>query len=144
MIQKLKMFVCHISYYLLHVDAIESTSFYIYSWTRTSQSIKVFRLHLHIYVHVYDTKRTWLRKYGRGCPMFRLLYHGYVSGADYQDHVDSIWALNGPLARYIKLRVAHATGMPGMFSPPPRVSDPDMHHGTLHGARAVMHVGIAN
>ena len=34
---------------------------------------------------------------------------------------------HGPLARYVKLRVAHA---PGMFSPPPRVSDPDMHHGT--------------
>ena len=26
--------------------------------------------------------------------------------------------------------VAHAPGMPGTFSPPPRVSDPDMHHGT--------------
>ena len=34
---------------------------------------------------------------------------------------------NGPLIRYVKLRVAHA---PGMFSPPPRVSDSDMHHGT--------------
>ena len=29
-----------------------------------------------------------------------------------------------------KLRVAHAPGMLGTFSPPPRVSDPDMHHGT--------------
>ena len=37
---------------------------------------------------------------------------------------------NGPLARYAKLRVAHAPGMPGTFSPPLRVSDPDMHHGT--------------
>ena len=37
---------------------------------------------------------------------------------------------NGPLDRYVKLRVAHAPGMPGTFSPPPRVSDPDMHHGT--------------
>ena len=37
---------------------------------------------------------------------------------------------NGPLARYLKLRVAHASGMPGTFSPPSRVSDPDMHHGT--------------
>ena len=37
---------------------------------------------------------------------------------------------NGPLARYVKLRVAHAPGMLGTFSPPPRVSDPDMHHGT--------------
>ena len=37
---------------------------------------------------------------------------------------------NGPLAGYVKLRVAHAPGMPGTFSPPPRFSDPDMHHGT--------------
>ena len=28
--------------------------------------------------------------------------------------------LNGPLARYVKLRVAHAPGIPGTFSPPPR------------------------
>ena len=26
--------------------------------------------------------------------------------------------------------VAHAPGMPGTFSPPPQVSNPDMHHGT--------------
>ena len=37
---------------------------------------------------------------------------------------------NGPLTRYVKFRVAHAPGIPGTFSPPPRVSDPDMHHGT--------------
>ena len=37
---------------------------------------------------------------------------------------------HGPLARYAKLRVAHAPGMPGTFSPPPLVSDPDTHHGT--------------
>ena len=37
---------------------------------------------------------------------------------------------HGPLARYEKLQVAHAPGMPGTFSLPPRVSDPDMHHGT--------------
>ena len=38
------------------------------------------------------------------------------------------WELSyGPLNRYVKLRVAHA---PRMFSPPPRVSDPGMHHGT--------------
>ena len=36
---------------------------------------------------------------------------------------------HGP-TRYAKLRVAHAPGMPGTFSPPPLVSDPDMHHGT--------------
>ena len=32
--------------------------------------------------------------------------------------------------RYAKLRVAHAPRMPGTFSPSPRVSDPDMQHGT--------------
>ena len=36
---------------------------------------------------------------------------------------------HGPLSRYIKLRVAHAPGMPGTFSPPLWVSDPDMHQG---------------
>ena len=37
---------------------------------------------------------------------------------------------HGPLTRYAKLPVAHAPGMPGTFSPTPRVSDPDMHRGT--------------
>ena len=37
---------------------------------------------------------------------------------------------HGPLARYVKLWVAHAPGMPGTFFPPAWVSDPDMHHGT--------------
>ena len=32
--------------------------------------------------------------------------------------------------RYVKLRVVHAPGMPGTFSPRSRVSDPDMHYGT--------------
>ena len=36
--------------------------------------------------------------------------------------------LHGPHTRYTKLWVAHAPGMPGTFSLPPRVSDPDMHH----------------
>ena len=35
--------------------------------------------------------------------------------------------VHGPLARYVKLRVAHT---PGTFSLTPLVSDPDMHHGT--------------
>ena len=38
--------------------------------------------------------------------------------------------IHGPLTRYAKLRVAHAPGMPGTFSPSPQVSDRDMHHGT--------------
>ena len=41
---------------------------------------------------------------------------------------DTPW--HGPLTRYAKLRVAHALEMPGTFSPPSRVSDPDTHYGT--------------
>ena len=37
---------------------------------------------------------------------------------------------HGPHTRYVKLRVAHAPGLSGTFSPPARVSDADMHHGT--------------
>ena len=44
--------------------------------------------------------------------------------------VGGIWPVDGPLARYVNLRVAHAPGMPGTFSPPPLISDPDMHHST--------------
>ena len=40
------------------------------------------------------------------------------------------WQCYGPLARHVTLRVAHAPGMPGRFSPPSRVSYPDMHHCT--------------
>ena len=36
--------------------------------------------------------------------------------------------VNGPLTSYVKLRVAHASEMPGTFFQPSRVSDPDMHH----------------
>ena len=37
---------------------------------------------------------------------------------------------HGPLAIYVQLRVKHVTGIPGTFTPPQRVNDPDMHHGT--------------
>ena len=43
------------------------------------------------------------------------------------DHHQSCY---GHLARYVKLRVPHAPRMPGTFSPPPRISDPDVYHGT--------------
>ena len=47
----------------------------------------------------------------------------------FTEALEHIWH-NVPLARYVKLRVAHALGMPGTFSPPPRVSGPDMHQDT--------------
>ena len=36
---------------------------------------------------------------------------------------------HGPPTRYVSLRVAYVPGMPGAFSPLPRVSDPGMHAG---------------
>ena len=41
-----------------------------------------------------------------------------------------IYRYHGPLTRYVKYRIALALGMPGTFSQPSRVGDPDMHHGT--------------
>ena len=38
--------------------------------------------------------------------------------------------IHGPVTRCVKLGVGHAPGMLVTFSLPPRVSDPDMHHGT--------------
>ena len=42
------------------------------------------------------------------------------------------WVIHchGPFIRYVKVRVAHVPRMPGKFSPPPQVSDPDMHDDT--------------
>ena len=56
---------------------------------------------------------------------------------------------HGPLAGYVKLRVAHAPGMPRTFSLPPTLKENAIQryrHASRHvrDARAVMHVGIAN
>ena len=59
-----------------------------------------------------------------------------------------VYLCHGPLARYVKLRVAHASGMPGTFSLPPASKETACQrsrHASRHvrHARAVMHVGIA-
>ena len=43
---------------------------------------------------------------------------------------DKTWKIITPWASYQirKIAGAHAPGMPGTFPPPPRVSDPDVHH----------------
>ena len=51
-------------------------------------------------------------------------------------------ARNGPLTRYVKLRVAHAPEMSGTFSLPPRVSDPDMRHGTCVSRRCTINYRV--
>ena len=57
--------------------------------------------------------------------------------------------MNGPLARYVKLWVAHAPGMPETFSPPPTSKETASYRSRqtsrhVRNACAVMHVGIAN
>ena len=46
-----------------------------------------------------------------------------------------VWIYQWASYQIKKIRIAHAPGMLGMFSPPLRVTDPDIHHGTC-----VMHV----
>ena len=41
----------------------------------------------------------------------------------------SLWC-HVPFTRHVKLRGAYVPGMPGIYSPPPRVRDPDIYHGT--------------
>ena len=59
----------------------------------------------------------------------RLKLHASLTQLSYLCHERHNDHLHEPFNRYVKLRVVHAPGMPGTFSPPPRVSDPDMHHG---------------
>ena len=51
---------------------------------------------------------------------------------------------HGPLARYVKLRIAHAPGMPGTFSPATAGQRSRYASRHVRHARAVMHVGIAS
>ena len=60
-----------------------------------------------------------------------MFIHFYIPvqlwSSTYQFNVSiSIWAS----CQIQNIASAHAPGMPGNFSPPPQVSDPDMHHGT--------------
>ena len=83
---------------------------------------------------LYKTRWVWINLYEKGSLMYivinikstfiamLILKLGFFANAVLPAH--------GPFARYVKFRVAHGPGMPGTFSPPPRISDPDMHHGT--------------
>ena len=73
----------------------------------------------------------------------------FISGVLCQKHPTYTVGCNGPLGRYVKLRLTHVPGMPGTFSPPPtskETASKRSRHASRHvrGTRAVMHVGIAN
>ena len=86
-----------------------------------------------------------VQKQWRGALMFSLIcawINGWVNRREAGDlrrhraHYDVTVMLplicwcHGPLTRYVNLRMPHAPGMPRTFSPPPRVGDTDLHHGT--------------
>ena len=67
--------------------------------------------------------------------------HAFQTGAALRNH--------GPLTRYVKLRVAHAPGMPGTFPLPPTSKEtaslrPRRASWHVCHTRVVMHIGIAN
>ena len=63
---------------------------------------------------------------------FNFLYMSPIWCQLLSGNLDSLYFVNEAwaLAKWVKLRDAHTPRMPGMFSPPSRISDPDMHHGT--------------
>ena len=93
--------------------------------------------------YMYQLRIKCLLLEQHACGMLKIACFGYGRQNIFHCH------LNGPLTRYVQLRVAHAPGIPGTFSPPPtskettcwRSRNASQH---VRHARAVMHVGFAN
>ena len=101
-----------------------------------------FQIQLYRYVHIFhwNCAHTYMCKTSLRSNQ-SLLNLGISWNLDFTGNVLSgmgdgrFWSairriFHGHLARYVKLRIAHAPGMPRTFSPPLRVSDSDMHQGT--------------
>ena len=87
----------------------------------------VWRRVVPVTFHCFSTKSWWSSMCFHFLPPELLVLFVELIVMMTQTHYD---VSNGPLARYAKLLIAHAPEMPGTFSLPPRISDPDMHHGT--------------
>ena len=82
-------------------------------------------------------------------PSPNLIHHWVVTLDNNHEDIMTWNTFNGPLTRYVKLRVVHAPGMPGTFSLPPtsmETASKRSRHASRHVRHApvVMHVGIAN
>ena len=64
------------------------------------------------------------------CPNAHLLYNLACDFHKYSSNNTLRQLIHEPLTWYVNMQFVHAPGMPGTFSPPPRVSDPDLHHST--------------
>ena len=82
-----------------------------FQWSRLCWQLTISRLYCPSQCHHHD---------------HRAVYLAYRVGLCCKTPVSWAWAS----WQIGKISDAHAPGMPGTFSPPPRVSDPDMHHGT--------------
>ena len=92
---------------------------------------------IELYIHIYNIYNPFIEAWTKRPTICKLyLQMRFTDICSFLFH--------GPLIRYVKLWVAHAPGMPETFSPPPRVSDPDIHQGTcvtrvpwcIHGSLA--------
>ena len=108
-----------ITWHFIKSNGSDEILFQVYSWTRTGYG------------------STPMIRMVEMCTINPILVCCYLSATGFQEYRTSgmeksvvTWihpVVHGLLTRYEKLRVAHA---PGMFSPTPRVSELDMHHGT--------------
>ena len=100
-----------------------------YTFKKNVYTMHIWRLSNIMYIHIpmpqicrsflsFQTA-DWYINYG-GCMV-------YIRSNTMDSNLIS---LHGSLTRYVKLRIAHAPGRPGTFSPSRWVSNPDMHHGT--------------
>ena len=74
---------------------------------------------------------------------------GHSRVTKHKHDITEFYNHNGPLTRFVKIRVVHATRMPGTISPPLTSKETTSwwsRHASRHvrHARTVMHVGIAN
>ena len=106
---------------LVYNDAVKVT------WRDNSGLWIYFQALIHGASHSFLISRRSRRAFGE---ILIAQCNTHWGGITLLDNEFSIRDWHGPLARYARLRVVHAPGLPGTFSPAPRVSDPDMHHGT--------------
>ena len=83
---------------------------------------------------VHMEPHTWIWSFAWSFMLTHLTVNDHLSWEtiEFNGRFIQVSLCHGPLARYVKLIkscIVHALGIPGTFSPPPRVSDPDTHHG---------------
>ena len=97
-----------------------------------SDSLKYVGAGVHTYMHTCLQTDRETNKYIQREIQARMVIHSHMYTNLCKHNIRTCWRTHahGPLDRYAKLRIANAPRMQGKYSPPPRVSDSDEHHGT--------------